>query len=734
MIDQPRRFTPQPQPASSGDFQVVPSLASLLEGKEAVSPLRDHTLYPPDRKGGATWRWLLMGLTSSLAASGVAVGAFLWLVNLPPSTDCQDSTSLTTDRAQLYCAQVAASSGELSDVVAGLDLVGHWPADHPLNPEVQPLVDSWSKTALAAARDRLQENDMDGAIALINRIPPSSEVYEPAHAALDQWQQAWKQGEAIYAEVQAALQRQDWQTAKQKIQILSQLDDAHWRPNQANRLTQQMAQEQQSQRLLAQAVSLASPGGVDQLSAALRAASQINQTTYTWKAAQPYLDRWSDMLIEVGLQKWYAGELKEAMAIGQRVSLNPGRSHVAQDLVRLSQARQLALKGISDWKPSLTDTASLYQALLIANQIAPDSPLYPQAQSSLVTWKEHLRDLGTLQVAQGWGRFQNREAINLAIATATAVPVDSPQRIQAQTLAAHWAKEQERMADRPYLVRAKRLAASGTIPDLLAAIDAASVISPDRALRPDAQGWIYQWRKQIETLEDQPTLDRAKRLAQAGNLSQAIAAVSEIRSDRALYDEAQAAIATWQQRIRDIELARQRAAQRAAERAAAKARAEAEAAADSADGNAAGDTEGTTTEATPGAASLTPEPVINQSPPRRSPLPARLETVPGPAPMVPAPAPIAPAAPALSSPSVPPKPLSPSDPAPITAPAPAPPSPAPEFSAPPPKAREAELQSQGSQTPGRFASTTLQTTTAITAMGTPEDRALIYTGALHAHR
>ncbi|HEY9879728.1 MAG TPA: hypothetical protein V6D29_14815, partial [Leptolyngbyaceae cyanobacterium] len=531
---------------SSGQLQPLPDLAGLVEGSDAAVPFPDTVLYPPSSRATPSWRWLLVAFVSSCAAGGIAVGAFLWLINLPPNVDCENTSTLSTDRAQLYCAQAAAETGELADIVASLELLGQWTPDHPLYGEVQPLVNQWSEAALAGAREKLEQSDLNGAIALVNHIPRSSPSYEQAQAELAEWRQEWQKGEAIYSKGQEALQKKDWVTASEQVLALSSLSNQYWGTQQVQALSRQIRQEKQAQRLLAQAVATAEPGGIDRLSGALRAATQIERDTYTWKEAQPFMDNWSDQLLAVATDKWYAAQLDEAISLSRRVALNPKREKVAQDLIWLSQARKLALKSVSDWRTSPEQLMGLYQAMLLANRVQPESPFHPQAQSSLNTWKVHLQDLSQIQIAQTVGRFQNREMLQVAIANASAVPTDHPRRQQAQTLVSHWRKQIERIEDNPYLTQARQLAQSGSIGGLQAAITTASQIQPGRVLRPDAQNWIYVWNYQVETLKDQPILNRARTLADEGNLEQAIAEARLIRPERPLFDSAQAAISSWQ--------------------------------------------------------------------------------------------------------------------------------------------------------------------------------------------
>ncbi|MFM7219752.1 MAG: hypothetical protein ACKO21_06010 [Nodosilinea sp.] len=514
---------------------------------------------PPAARPQAPWRWLLMAMLGCTGAGVAALGAFLWLVNLPPTTNCENPATVTSDRAQLYCAQTAAESGNLEDILTSLDLVGAWSSSHPLHYEVQPLVEEWSWVALRAAERELGDNQLQAAQALIARIPSTSPVYPQGQAALARWQTEWDQGRGLVAKAEKALQRKDWTTATAQLQALGNLENDHWRVEQVTLLSRRIQAERRAVALLNQAVALAAPGGSQGLGRALQTATQINPDTFTYQAAQVYLDRWSDLLLKLGLDRWYASSLEEALALARQAALNPSRAQVAQELIWLSRSRQLAQASLRGWRTTPDQLITLYQAMLMANRIGSDSPYYGQAQSSLKTWRQHLEGMATLQAAEVPGRLVHLDTLKLAMTQAQQIPPGHPQRVRAQTLIAHWQLTIERLEDRPYLVEAHRLAKDKTMAGLQAAIEMAEKIALERALRPEAQGWVYLWRVQIEEIEDRPILNQARRLASQGNLFQAIAEALNVKPGRALYDEAQGAIAGWQWQIRQQELARQRA-------------------------------------------------------------------------------------------------------------------------------------------------------------------------------
>ncbi|WP_017299574.1 hypothetical protein [Nodosilinea nodulosa] len=682
MLSQQRHSGPQRgEPLAEG---VAKDFSLIVDGSEPALALPE-VLPPVAQAGGQSWRLLLISLLTCGAASGAAFGAFLWLINLPPTVNCENAATATTDRARLFCAQTAAESGELTDVLAALDLVSGWTAEHPLHYEVQPLVEQWSWVVLKAAERELRGNgSMAEAEAMVSHIPADSPVFAKAQETMQTWQAEWDQGEAIMATAQTALQKQDWPTASKQILALAELKNSHWRVEQVQALSQQIRQERRAQELLAQAVATAAPGGSDRLESALRTASHIDESTYARQQAQPYLNRWSDLLLKLGRDKWYASDLNTAIALGRSAALNPSRAKVAQELIWISQARQMAQQSLTTWRTSPDQLVTLYKAMLLANRLSADSPYYPQAQSSVATWRTHLGDLAQLQTAQAVGQVRDIDALKVAIDQAAKVPMGHPRRVQAQTLVAHWRQEIERLEDRPQLVKAHELASAKTFEGLREAIQTANAIPLHRALRSEAQGWVYIWTNELQVMEDRPALERARSLATQGNLSQAIAEASSIRPGRALYDEAKTAIAGWRWEIAAAERDRLRDLQRAAVRQAELAApAEADPAIDSPAEAPPIDPLAPAAEALP----VAPAPVPAGLRLPRSPLPTHIDTVPGDS-AVPAEAvnPVAPqGGPAPGSPPpalVAPAPL-PTAPNPAPA-APAPLAPQPMHLAPPP--------------------------------------------------
>lgn len=496
-----------------------------------------------------SWRWLLMGLSSCCALGSVAAAALLWMFILPPAANCQSISPLATDMERLSCAQAAARSGDLPELLAGLEMVETWPSDHPLYHEAQRWVEDWSESVLAIAHQKIAASDLQGALATARQIPRTSPVFADAQTAIAQWQAWWKAGEAVSAEVQAALKAQNWDLASAKIRSMTDMADRRWNTEQPSALTQQLVIERRARQTLNRAIATAQPGKLRNLSAAIAAAGQIDHKTYTWKDAQTALNRWSDTLLTVGFTQWKAQKLDQAIALARQVLVNPGREADALNLIRLSEARKLAISTVTNWQPSPQHGFNLMEAVAAARQIPPSSRFYAQAQDSLASWQAQLEGVRTLQMAQVTASLGQPDALELAIAQAQKIAPSHPRRVQAQTLIAHWHHEQERLADTPMLVRARQLAAPGTIAAMRLAIAQAHRVPMGRTLRGEAQGLIYSWTRQIETIADQPYLSMARTLARRDRLPEAIRSAALVRPGRALYTQAQAAIRGWRSEL-----------------------------------------------------------------------------------------------------------------------------------------------------------------------------------------
>jgi soluble cytochrome b562 len=420
-------------------------------------------------------------------------------------------------------------------------------------------VNRWSELLLAIAQRKIEQSDLKGAANLARQIPKTSTIHKDAQASINRWQAQWQRGETITIAAQAAMKRGNWTQASEKILAMRELEYSYWRFQQANSLARQMVLEKRARQFLSQARALAKLGGMEQLQQAITQASKMNPKTYAWSDAQKEMKRWGETLLTQSWQQWQAGDLQAAIAIARPVVAVPTLTKEAEALIRLSEARQLARTTDWRWQPKPHHVWHLMEAVAIASQVKPDSRFYAQAQASLAQWRNALEDVSQLQLAQWLTDLNHPAALKLAVAKAEQVSRHRPRRLQAQNLIAHWNREIERMEDAPLLAQARQLAQKGAIANLQAAIAQAQKISPQRALRGEAQALVHDWTQQIQTLQDKPLLDKAWALANQGQLGAAIQVAAQIKAGRSLYGEAQWAIGDWHYQIQQSLLAKTQA-------------------------------------------------------------------------------------------------------------------------------------------------------------------------------
>lgn len=484
---------------------------------------------------------------------GTGYSAFCWLAAPSSNTGCDRLWLFSPDADKLFCAEQAARSGKVDQLLAGLQLVEHWPSDHPQHREVVKLQREWSQALLAIASQKASNNDLKGAIQLSQRVFPNNPLYKEAQKNISDWQNNLKQVKEIESNLQVVLWSRDWPKAEALLKQLPAQKNAYLQ-RQVNRWEEQIATEQIAYQQFEQVRRLVTPepanpqGKVAEnattIGEAIRMALQICPNQYSRIDIQNSVERWSWLLAGKARSHLKQGDVETAIAvirwIPDFISLPTDLNH----LLWFTRARTLT----ADPPPKIPTQADLWAVvttLAALRQIPTDSPFYAQVKPYLPQLEARLQDLTQLTLAKAVGNVQQIPTLTLATQMAQTITPDRPHRIFGQSLIAEWNQAMQRAEDRPYLYGTQQLAASGTVPNLQAAIAQASQIPLGRALRPEAQAAIFTWRQKIETIEDRPVLDQARSLAKQGKLPPAIATAKQIAAGRALYPDAQAAIQTW---------------------------------------------------------------------------------------------------------------------------------------------------------------------------------------------
>ncbi len=495
-----------------------------------------------DRK--SSWEWSLLCMTVLMVCGGAGVYAVRFLATVPPPPNCKEISTISADGERLYCAHKAASTGSLDQLWGALELVESWSSSHPLYAEAQRLMGQWSQAILVQARQQMHMGNMSSAVATLSKISATSPVYEEAKAYISDWQVIWDRGEKIEKAILKEIEGKKWQSALNKLQLFSNLDNPYWKRKRFGELRQMIASEKQAWKDLAEARRKAKIGRPEEIEAAINLARGIGIKSYARPEAQAEMARWSRSLIDMARKKLPQGSWAEAIAIAGRVPQDTALYREAQDMILLSRAQGLAAKeNISSW----------LEAKTIAGKIGPDSPLYSQAQGKMESWEQHIQDRLQIKFANVIANVGQPVTFSMASEVAQMVEKDRPRRIQAQTQIAHWRKEIQRIEDRPLIMRARQLAQTETIEGFRAAVTEASLVKLGRPQRREAQTLIAEWNKRIEVMEDKAIIARASSLADQGNLQEAIEVAKKIAPGRVLYSEAQEAIEGWDKEIQIAE-------------------------------------------------------------------------------------------------------------------------------------------------------------------------------------
>jgi len=509
----------------------------------AAAPQEDFTIQKDAAPASGYRVWLGHPWLTALLVSGITgIGALLWLSRLPPLPNCQRLSPFATDAERLYCADQAARQGEVKPLIAAVKTVSQWPEDHPLALQASHLRDEWSKSILSIANQKLEQGKLKEAVSIARQIPANSAIYSEAQSAIQTWEADWSQGSEIYQEAETALKNQQWEQSAEYLKRLLQLDNDYWR-QQVRELNVRTAREQTAWKQFQQAQDLAGLRTPEALGEAIALASKVDPGSYMVEKAKAERETWSKLLLEIA-EDSLAWDLQGAIAAAEKIPEDASVHLQAQDIVNFGRAQLLSQED-KFW--------DYVHAWTLVQPIATDQPLHEQAQAKAAEWEQQIQNETQLQMANWFAQLGQGFSYQLAIDAAEMIQTDQPQRLQAQTLIAQWSKQLDKLEDAHYLANAVQLAAAGTIDKLQAAIAQASQVNLGRALRIEAQTLIAEWQNRLQIVQDQPLLDRAKELAQQGQLSQAIALAQQIPQSRALYSEAQSTIRDWTAQVQRAE-------------------------------------------------------------------------------------------------------------------------------------------------------------------------------------
>jgi len=384
---------------------------------------------------------------------------------------------------------------------------------------------------------KFQAGQLNEAIKIARKIPAGVSAYKLVEQRIDGWQAIWSKAQAIYDKVEQLLRKSNWNQAFAEAGQLTYVDNKYWATTKYEQLTKLIRLTREASAQLDKARDLSKSNLVDDLLAAIKEAQKISRQSYAYKQAQDLIAECANKLVKLAENRLEQLNWQGAIDIANKLPPILKLPQMKSDLINLAQAISSAESGTS---------ADLEKAIASAQKLRSDRPLYKRAQQLIGRWQRETEDVARLERARMFASSGLTTDLKTAITEAEQIPSGNPRYQEARADIGRWTRQVETIEDQPYLDRANQIAAFGGLASLQEAVQEASRIAPGRALYKQAQEKIAQWTETMQRQQDQPYLDQARTLANGGDLSAAIAAAQQIKSGRALYREAQNEISGWQ--------------------------------------------------------------------------------------------------------------------------------------------------------------------------------------------
>ncbi len=480
-------------------------------------------------------------LTVSSGALALAL-----LLRLPGLPNCPAIFwPLASASLRLECGRLAASKETSKDLLEAIELVDSIPKDHPLRDEADRLVELWSSEVLKLAEADFNAGKLNEAIAAARRISPKVSAYKLVEERVQRWQSIWSKAEAIYQKAEAFLRNLDWRQAFSESVRLLDVDNTFWQTTKYNELTNKINASRDDGNKLGRAQRLADDGGLANLLDAIKLAQSIGKDSYVYQAAQKAIAQFGQRMVDLAQSMLDRRDLQGALNVLSKIPDSANLNEQVKDLTILANAQSQV------WSNTVAD---IEEAISQAQRIRPDRPLYSRAQQLIARWQLEIEAIAQLEKARIISQPCTINDLTAAIAAASTIPRSNPRWNEVQQQIQTWTAQIQTIEDRPILDQAEQTATQGDIASLQAAVAQANQIAQGRALYKDAQDKARAWTGQIQQIQDQPYLDRARELANAGDLNSAIKTAEQIGPGRSLYNDAQGDIKQWRSQIQTEEL------------------------------------------------------------------------------------------------------------------------------------------------------------------------------------
>ena len=507
-----------------------------------ITPAQQAELAKFQQSKTPLWkRWQLWGILLVLCSGGVGYGATNMLLKLPKTQSCSKVFwPIASASIRLYCAQTAAEEKNVRGLLAAIELVAVLPENHPLRPEIDRNIDRWATGILTIGEEEFQAGKLKQAIATAKKIPANLSAKELVDEKIAAWNSVWSQGEEQYAQVEEKLREADWNGAFNWAVRLTDSSNEYWATTKYEESINNINVAQEENASLTKAQTEITNGKIEDLIIAIDRADDIDENSYTYEQAQG--------IIAEGKAKLVASieQLVEKQDWQQLLRVTP---RIPRSLKLNKRQRDWQILANAGSSAQLDTVFGIEEAIEEAQKLEPGSEYYKLGRELIRGWKLEIDDVQHLAKARDLARVGTIANLNKAIAEARQIPRANPRYQEASQEIARWRGEIQIIEDQPILNRAKELSYGNNVDAWRRAIAEVNLISRSSPLYSEAQTYARTWRANIERIEDQPILDEADSFANIDNYPAAIDAAKKIKSGRALYPEAQTRITGWQQEI-----------------------------------------------------------------------------------------------------------------------------------------------------------------------------------------
>ncbi|MBW4551063.1 MAG: hypothetical protein KME35_08135 [Aphanocapsa sp. GSE-SYN-MK-11-07L] len=447
-------------------------------------------------------RWQFWGGVAIAVSTTIGVVSFGLMLRQPSvqGSNCQQVFwPFASASFRLYCAETSANQGTLEDLLTAIQLIDGLGKDHPLNPEISRRIEAWSTQVLDLAELSVNQGEIERAIKVVQQIPAQTSAYPLVQKRVAHWRKVWAEGEAIYQKVEAALREQDWRKAFSIAIRLVDVDNRYWARDKFQAINQRIIIAQMDDSKLNRARSLLRREGLDNLKEAMKIARGIPDSSDFYPGAQDLVKDVSQTLLDLADTALANQDLQLALVAAQEIPAETPLWNAAQDYIELANVEA------STWTDNVAD---LEVAIARVRAMPPDRPLYAKAQTLIQRWQADIQTVQLLALAHRYAEAGGTQNLQVAISQAQQVPATASdvRRKSARKDLQAWTEQLQTLQDQPLLDRAEQLAATGSLSDLRNAIGQALQILPGRPLYVEAQTRIQLWNQmlQVATLP-QPT-------------------------------------------------------------------------------------------------------------------------------------------------------------------------------------------------------------------------------------